>query len=258
MKICCIYAYYEKNELYKSNFEYFLNHAILDHVDYYIVINDNSSIAIPEKHSNITVYYRQNFGYDFGAYCHGLNKIIKSYDFYFFCNTSVRGPYFLDDYIHQDKKDWVDYFIGLFNTDEIMIVGTTINIRNNKMYYQFDLSCLYGEKKVYSHVQTMFFCLKKDYFLYLNQINFFNEDELCDKNKNYIILYKEFGLSQLALNAGKNINCLLFKYRNLNYTTLTTDINPTSREGDPYFESAYFAESINPYQVIFFKNNRGL
>ena len=41
--ICCFYAYYEKNDLYKSNLEYFLKNAILDDVDYYIIINGNKN-----------------------------------------------------------------------------------------------------------------------------------------------------------------------------------------------------------------------
>ena len=38
-KICCLYAYYEKNDLYKSNLEYFLKNGILENVDYYFIIN---------------------------------------------------------------------------------------------------------------------------------------------------------------------------------------------------------------------------
>jgi len=34
------------------------------------------------------------------------------------------------------------------------------------------------------------------------------------------------------------------------------DINPTSISGDPYFNGAYFGETIDPYEVIFFKTTR--
>jgi hypothetical protein len=71
-----------------------------------------------------------------------------------------------------------------------------------------------------------------------------------------IIYLKEVGLSQIALNNGWNINCILSKYKNLDYLNLNTDINSTSTDGDPYYPNKYFGNTINPYEVIFFKNNR--
>ena len=47
--ICCLYAYYEKDDKYKENFEYFLENGIYDEIDYYLIINGSCSINIPKR-----------------------------------------------------------------------------------------------------------------------------------------------------------------------------------------------------------------
>jgi len=103
----------------------------------------------------------------------------------------------------------------------------------------------------------MMFCIKYDYLQYLESINFFNEEELNSApNISYIIAHKEIGLSQHALQNGWNINCILDKYRDIDYTQITHDFNTESYGGDPYYENAYFGETIDKYDTIFFKSYR--
>ena len=87
-ELCCIYAYYEKNEQYKENFKYFLKNGICEQIDYYFVINGFISDDIDLKKylnkSNIKFIYRENKGWDFGAYSHVLNNYI-----YFSSVTSI-------------------------------------------------------------------------------------------------------------------------------------------------------------------------
>lgn len=166
-KICVIYNYYEKNELYMENFRYFLKNGLLDEIDYYIIINGSCSIELPNK-SNIFIYYRENIGYDFGAYSYIINnKLTKEYNYYFLINTSVRGPYLRDS-----SKKWHEYFIDLFH-DNVYLVGTSINIcKNNEL-------CLSNHKKsINPHVQSMFVVINKKFFNDLVEDNFFNEEEI--------------------------------------------------------------------------------
>jgi hypothetical protein len=234
-KLCCFYTYYEKDELYKNNFEYFLKNAILDKVDYYIIINGKSTVTINSK-TNIKVLYRPNKGYDFGGYSYALKKLNNVYDYYFFMNTSVRGPY--------GVKDWTEPFIKLFN-DDVKVVGTTINIYN-------------VNNTLKPHVQSMFFCIPREYLQYLNTIDFFNEDFINNYTMQEVIDNKEVMLSTIALKHNWNINCLLDKYKGLDYRIIEADINPTSTDGDPYYKNGYFGKSIKKEEVIFFKNNRDL
>jgi len=116
---------------------------------------------------------------------------------------------------------------------------------------------LYNKDGPFTHIQSMMFCIKHDYLEYLNSIRFFNEEELNKVSDiSYIIAHKEFGLSQHALRNGWNINCILDKYRDFDYTQITHDFNQTSNSGDPYFENAYFGETIDKYDTIFFKSYR--
>jgi hypothetical protein len=255
-KICCIYSYYEKDDSYKGNLLFFLENGILDDVDYYIIINGSTrlNLSIYEKKENIIFIQRENKGYDFGAYCYVLNIINKTYDYYFFMNTSVKGPY-----LKNNEDKWTNLFIDLFYDDKVKIVGTSINIWHYNNIYGLPI-CLpiYGNKPVYSHVQSMFFCLKHDYLMFLMENGFFNYEETCRLVKNDIINRKEIGLSQIALNNGWNINSILPRYKGLNYIEVNYDINNTSRDGDPYFKGCYFSGSIDKYDAVFYKNNRGM
>jgi hypothetical protein len=244
---CCIYAYYEKDDSYKDNFIYFLENGILDNVDYYIVVNGISTINIPQK-DNIFVFSRENKGFDFGAYSHVVNKLTKDYDNYFFLNTSVRGPYLLNK-----DKDWINYFLELFNKD-VKIVGTSINIYMNNKFFHHSLDKIYSKNSPFTHVQSMFFCIDKEYYNYLKNINFFNELNNVDIIDT--IAHKEIGLLQIALKNNWNINSILSKYKDIDYRTLKNDINHTSLHGDPYYKNAYFGGDIDEYEAIFYKNNR--
>lgn len=251
--ICCFYAYYEKNNLYKNNFKYFLENGILNNVDYYIILNGNCSINIP-KRDNIKVYQRKNTGFDFGAYSYAIHKLNKIYDYYFFINTSVCGPYLKDN-----DKEWIDHFLELFNKD-VKLVGTSINIYpHDNFSKKYNLSKLYNKSPPYSHIQSMFFGMDKEYFNYLIDIDFFNEEELNNvKDIKYVIAKKEIGLSQHAINQGWNINSILSKYKNIDYRTLNKNFNYSAPNGDPYFKNKYFGNNIDKYDAIFFKNNRDL
>jgi hypothetical protein len=253
-KYCCIYAYYEKDDLYKDNFIFFLKNGILEDVDYYIVINGNCTVdtSLYVKKENIIIYNRENIGYDFGAYSYAIKKLIKKYDYYFFLNTSIRGPY-----LKKNNQKWTVDFLNLFNDENVKVVGTSINIFTTNNFNEYDLTKIYNKKSPFTHIQSMFFCIDNEYFDYLNKINFFNEEEMNNaKNIEYIIAHKEIGLSQNALNNNWNINCILSKYKNINYLKLDRDINNTSYYGDPYYKKSYFGKDIDKYEVIFYKNNR--
>jgi len=248
---CCIYNYYERDELYKNNFIYFLENGILKDVDYYIVIHGKSTVAIP-KEENITVFYKENKGFDFGAYGYALSKMNKDYNYYFFINSSVKGPYLKDK-----SKKWTDYFIALFNKD-VKVVGTSINVYDWDFFSEFDLKKIYGHSAPFAHVQSMFFAIDHEYLTILKGMNFFNEEELNDfGSKEKVIAHKEFGLSQHALQRKFNINCILSKYKNIDYRTVKKNFDPiTNNGGDPYYKNSYFGATIDPFEVIFFKNAR--
>ena len=247
-KCVCIYAYYEKDEKYKENLRYFLNNGILDNIDYYIVINGSCTVTIHER-SNLIVINRENKGYDFGAWNFCVNNFInKKYDYYIFLNTSVRGPY-----LNDNDTNWVKEFLKLFNTKDVKLVGTTISVYSNSGGY-FDRTLLRNisnHNGPYTHVQSMFFILDDESFNYLKKLDFFKQDFYNFKD---LIGNKEIGMTQLILKNNWNINCILPKYQNYDYRVVKQNFNPTCE--DPCMRGCYFGKSIDPYEVIFFKNNR--
>lgn len=242
-KYVCMYAYYEKNDQYKENLKIFLDTAILDNVDYYIIINGICTLNIQNK-ENIKVIYRNNGGYDFGAWSHCIKKYInKDYDYYIFINSSVRGPY-----LTNPKEIWLDKFLKLFSNKDIKLVGTSINILSRERYY-------FNYEPPYTHVQSMFFVLNNEGFNFLLNKKFFDDEEKLNKlNISEVILSKEITMSQLILKNNWNINCILSKYNGYDYRSVKQNFNPTSE--DPYFKNAYFGNTIKPEEVIFFKINR--
>jgi hypothetical protein len=109
----------------------------------------------------------------------------------------------------------------------------------------------------------MFFIKNKKGFLYLrDEFSFFNPNRpiyVKDNPNNWqekhaYVLETEIYMSQLILKKNWNINCLLPLYRDKDYRTIKHNINPTG--ADPYYPNAYFGKTIQPEDVIFFKNNR--
>lgn len=215
-------------------------------MDYYIVVNGPTTVKFP---SRVNVMYRENKGFDFGAYSACLDKIVKRYDYYVFMNTSVRGPY--ED--RHEPSDWFDRFKILF-TKDTKLVGTSINIHT---YFSLDNIKLFKHNGPYTHVQSMFFAMDRECFDFLKMSNFF---EPCDRyrTKNDIIRNKEIMMSQLVLRNGWNINCILDGYRGKDYRVINTNFNASSERdyGDPYLVGNYFGDTIRPEQVVFYKTNR--
>jgi hypothetical protein len=248
--VVLFYAYYEKNDEYKENFKYFLKRGILKDVKYHIIVNGECTVDIPEW-GNVTVWRRENKGYDFGAYAHAIAKLEEEYDYYFFMNTSVKGPM----YPQAVNPRWVDYFLPLFSR-EVKLVGTSINIYTVTQHNEFNLERLYGHSAPFPHVQTMFFGMDRELFSYLDEIRFFSEVELELKALDYLIVFKEIGLSQKVLAKGWNLNCILDGYKGLDYRVIKEDINPTSLNGEMYYPDRYFGKTVQPEQVIFYKGYR--
>ena len=261
-RLCCIYAYYEKDKSVDptcvENLDYFMKNGIRDNVDYYFVINGSKcSVEIPTDKPNIKRIDRENKGFDFGAYSYMLDKLKdKTYDYYFFVNTSVRGP-FLGD---RPTKDWTQVFIDKFNKPDVKIVGTVLHIFPVTDCFGFDLKQIYKHEPPYPHLQSMIFCMNREYKDYLMSIDFFNEEEINNSSFHSVITHKEIALSQHALNNGWQINSVVKQFEDQDYSQIKIGFNPTTRDGngEPYCEGCFFGSTITPEEALFFKTNKGL
>lgn len=245
MKCLCIYAYFEKNQEYKDNFQYFLKYGVNTASDYVFVLNGQCTVSIPESES-ILVIQRENIGFDFGAFAAALKRIdVNQYDYFIFLNTSVRGPFLLYNYT------WQNAFIEMI-TGDVKLVGTTINVHPESI----DDLANQGFTPPHKHVQSQMFAMDRECLAFLRPKVF--DVDTSEMNFQQVIENKEVAMSQHVLKNKWNINCLLSGYKGIDYRLLQTEVNPTSFHGDPSYVGRYFGGTYTPYDVMFVKTNRHL
>jgi hypothetical protein len=253
-QILVLYAYYEKDEVYKNNLELFLRKGIYSECDYVFIVNGKSTVDIPNV-SNIRVLSKANEDYDFGAYNHALNNIqYDQYKYIIFMNTSVRGP-FIPPYV---RMKWYEPFIDMLKDDKnkVKLVGTTINILSSPTQISRIFENYSGFSRPHTHVQTQFFAMDKECLDFLLSKDLFSSK--CYNNFTDIIVIKELMMSQLVLHNGWNINAIVAGYNGLDYRTLQNDVNFSGYGHDPGFANTCFGRTIHPYECIFIKTNRNL
>jgi len=239
MTTCVFYVYYE-TEFAKLNLDFFLRNGINDETRFIIIINGfHCSLNLPNK-NNVTIIKRENIGFDFGGFGAGLEYLVDEYKsinnfpftYYIFINSSVTGP-FVPSYFN---KCWTTAFTDKIN-ENVKLVGTSIVCLPST-----DLGG-YGPK-------VEGFCFSTDKIgleILLNEETIFINHE----NKTKAIVDGEYGLSRAILNNGYNIDCLLYRYKNINWQdknnwNLNNNIHPSR-------EKSYFGISIHPFEVIFHK-----
>lgn len=249
-KIVCFYHYYELNQNYIENLKHFLILGISDLVDYIIIIaGETCSIELENLPINIKIEYIKNYNYDYGGYCQIISnnyEFYSKYDFYFFINSSVRGPY-LPGYLKADR--WINIFIDNFD-ENTGVVGTSINDMplNDNNLSKFELyNKKYNTKKItLEHVQTTSFCLNKKAFATLIANNFFNENKSLSKDE--VIVNYEIRLSQLLIENNLTIKSLIPELAS----------QPASQPvyGDVLYPAKVDGRTLHPYELVFIKTER--
>lgn len=248
-----IYHYYEKDSTYRENFLHFLLTGFVNCIDYIIVISGSSTIDFPAL-NNVKYFYVENKNNDFGAYSYIIKNEyyeILDYDYYFFINSSVRGPYVAPS----NSRSWIDTFIEKLGPND-GAVGSTINILTGATIYSEQYQNIYGGAGPFSHIQTSSYLLPKSTFLYLINEGFYNELDPIDKDQ--VIIRYEIRMSQLIIKSGMNIKCLLPEYNSIDYRDAHVDLNPTSVHGDSLNRFGYFGRTPHPFETVFTKTNRDL
>jgi hypothetical protein len=253
-KVLVLYHYFEKDQSYIDNFAHFLTFGYDSSLNYLIIVAGECSIDLPSL-ENVEYLFTGNKNFDYGGYCAAIKNIDlwQQYDFYFFINSSVRGPFLLE---HCNKK-WTDLFIEKFS-DDVGIIGSVISITP----FKHSIARMYHEKygrldrnyELLGHVQTTCYVLSRHVLNQLIELGFYEGAD--DLNKDEAVRDYEIRLSQLILDMGLNFQCMLPEYNQIDYREALVDINPTSREGDSGFEGSYFGRSTHPYEVIFIKTSR--
>jgi hypothetical protein len=235
-----IYVYYEKDESYKSNFKYFLTHGVFQHpsLAFYVVIQGGCTLDLSPYENVVTVWSRDNSGYDFGGYGHAIQKLASMPDYksikrFIFVNTSTMGP-FMPTYT---GHTWVQAFLDMIQGD-VKLAGSTINCE----LFQ----------TINPHVQSYAFVLDDEGLEYLRKQGIFSTEYTAYWD---VVKNQEVKMSQLILKAGWNINCLVEGYRGREYRGMSKTFNSFGVDiVNP--GNKCFGREIHPYDVIFLKTSR--
>lgn len=237
-----IYAYYEKNEQYRQNLLYFLEHGYLKdpNIDYYFIVNGKMSVVFP---TNVTVIFRENVGFDFAGWNEGINRLTKVYDYYFFINTSVRGPF-----INPNVK-WFEPFINLLKSSpDIKLVGSTLcPLDKGHRLNPVDKIC--------PHIQSYTFVMDHECLTFLRANNLFSTSYSSIYD---VVKYQELMMSALVIANNWNISCLVPEYQNIDYRTIPDDFKPIPDclvHGAPHHGKTCFDPNLHPYEVVFVKTS---
>lgn len=251
--LCVIYHLYDADPIYHENFLHFLTFGYVSDADYFVVIAGNETPGLPRA-PNVTYLSTSNHNLDYGGYSLALSGEVplERYDYFIFANCSVRGPY-LPDYA---RSSWVDMLLQKL-TEEVALVGTSINILSPTHAYTAEFQLRHGGTPPFSHVQSSTFALSRRRLKDLINHGVFTY-ERGQLAKTHIITDCEILMSQLLIRDGFNIRCLLPEYNAIDYRRAHRDPNPSSINGDPSYEGAYFGRTMHPFECLFVKTNRNL
>ena len=241
-----IYAYYETSSAI-YNLEFYIKTALTNDSNYlyiFVINGEKCSIDIPVQ-SNIVILKRNNIGFDFGAHAHAIRYLLNkctttnkiedlSIKYFIFMNCGVIGP-FLPVY-YPKNLHWSNIFIDRLN-DQIKLVGTTI-------------VCLPAHDKGGYGPKIEGFCFCSDKIglslLVKNGTVFTDHASKIDA-----IINGEFQLTKVILDNGYNIDCLLYKYQNIDWRD-SNNYNLNNYKY-PSRSGSYDDISIHPFEVVFHK-----
>lgn len=197
MNILIIYSFYE-TKVSIFNLNYFLNNENdikeYNNIKIIFVINNykiNNLLLnkILKKYKNVSVFFKKNFGRDFGAYEYSLLKInINEFDYFIFLNDTILGPF---------ENNWISSLTNKIN-DKTKLVGTSINFK--PIFKSIKL------KKI--HLKSYIFCTD------LIGLNILISNNILNNVKNNLSKYKYVKYYEVGMSIIINKNDYLFEMTN--------------------------------------------
>lgn len=228
MRTLVLFVFHQYNERVQN----FIDNCIFqdENIDFLVVANNNSDIKLP---TYVKFLKRQNIGYDFGGWSDGLlqNNLYRSYDNFIFVNSSVLGPFL-------KEGRWTDIYLnGLKNN--VKLFGSTIN------------SCL--KPRTHAHVQSYIFATDRQTVDFLISNGIFGSQYA--RTLDEAVWTKEVRMSQLIVQNGWNIGCLMNYYKDIDFTFKTQS---NIQFLDDIMFNQYRNKLWNEYELVFIKGNRGV
>ncbi|GAX76065.1 hypothetical protein CEUSTIGMA_g3508.t1 [Chlamydomonas eustigma] len=249
-----VYLFAANDPEYMDNLKFFVHEAIRDDeksCDYIIILQDYkieheeeaSASQLPELPSNAKYVRHANECYDWGTFGWLLRSShvnIKGYTYFFFINSSVRGP-FLPAYA-RGNVHWTLPFINRLKGDT-KLVGPTISCEGSPLNGD-----VRGKWRRNPHVQS--YALATDRVglrLLMRDRTVFH----CHQSRWNTIYYSELGSSAAVLAAGYNIDSFMTRYQGVDWR------DPAhwgcNERLSPQGEYFYDGITLDPLEVMFVK-----
>jgi hypothetical protein len=238
VKTLIVYCGHEINE----NLIFFARNGYIDDPQYdfvFVMNNPDLCLEFRPKKQNVTYIARENTGFDFGGWSHALFMkstdmlLYEKYDYFIFLNSTVRGP-FLPVYIGQDVK-WPELFIRQLD-EKVKITGSALAWYKRRPF-----------------ISSAFFATDK-IGLKIGIDNGIFSPETIMMSKADTVIKKEMGFTNVIMDAGYTIKCMLKYYENMNFKVQRCPYQSICHLNPNH----YFGTNVNPYEVIFIKQNRNI
>ena len=257
MDTVILYSYYETSQsIFNADFYSKFGIEKSSKIFYVIIINGNQCRIQFPNFKNLVILIRDNIGFDLGAYSGALNWLKNMnmvFKYYIFMNSTVIGPFLPTYYpktLHQFAKQigvsiphgaesihWSQIFTSKIN-EKVKLVGTTI-------------ACLssidaggYGPK-------ISGYCFATDEIglnLLINNGTIFKNHET-----KFDLIMAKYKITKVIMNASFNIDCLLYKYENIDWK---------DEQNWKIYENTFPDRldsnegiSVHPFEVVFHKWN---
>jgi lipopolysaccharide biosynthesis protein len=236
LKTLVLFVFHE----YHYRVEQFIQNAIFedDNTDFIIICNNkNIDFEVP---SYVKKIVRENIGYDFGGWSEGLLKddLYKNYTHFIFVNSTVTGPYISPQYTGK----WTDIYINKLNTNNIKLIGSTINSLNIP--------------ELFAHVQSYIFAMDKTTLEYLINCEIFSMTKFV-YSYGEAVFEKEIKMSRKIIENKWNIGSLFKYYDGVDFTFTEKPLSEYKHFlNDIMFHRDWEAKIWDEYELVFVKGNR--
>jgi hypothetical protein len=229
-----LFVFFHYDDLVKS---FFKNALFKDDSVDFVVISNNPTVDF-EVPPYVTKIQRENVGYDFGGWSHGLldGDRYLGYDNFIFVNSTVVGP-FLPSYY---KGKWTDIYIGGLENG-VYLFGSTIN------------TCKRPEEL--SHVQSYIFSMRIDTLRLLMMNGIFSTTNYVG-NRSDAINKREIMMSNIVRHHGGNIGCLINDYQGVDFTFRHTKPSEKLFRDDLMKQKFMDSGLWTKHELVFVKGNR--
>ena len=241
-----LYLYCDEHVKSQQNFIDFATAGILSGVDYFFAGSKNKLSAIQRERNKFTEIHLDDGENEYQKISRFYRDYVQKSDYQSIVVVSsiMSGPHSMPD----GAQNWVQRFTEQL-TQETHLVGSSIVMmpRDHPLTKaQNEIKAKFG---MAPYVPTSAFAISREALDFLDTKCFFDQDiPACELS---LQLLTEMRMSDLLLENGWNISCLLSKYSNIDFRSAKKDTNPSSWLGDPRRENSYFGENINKQECIF-------